>query len=251
MCFELVQEHQGPGEEVPRPSPSSRGGGRGGLISDEFATRFFRTSRLVANAVYDNIGKVASNVRSTMERILTSDQGRPKTWPSSFLSFRRKEALLCPSKLIARSNLFCSFKYKSAFGLLWIWKWPSCALNWKVSPPDHCNLWTFWSISDSCGRQKALQNDFVTVFVVLNFVLLYSWWRWVVPMILELRMKRLLWIYGLFLYTWIRFRACLCWPWTSILACVDNCKWIGKRQASILSFLSNFRIICFYDPSIE
>lgn len=74
-----MQEHQGPGEEVPRPSPSSRGGGRGGLISDEFAARFFRTSRLVANAVYDNVGKVASNVRSTIERILTPDQGRPKT----------------------------------------------------------------------------------------------------------------------------------------------------------------------------
>lgn len=64
---------------MPRP-PSSIGGGMsgGGLSPDEFATRFFRTSRLVATAVVNNLGKVANNVRTTIDKILTSDQGRPK-----------------------------------------------------------------------------------------------------------------------------------------------------------------------------
>ncbi|XP_024369354.1 uncharacterized protein [Physcomitrium patens] len=63
---------------LPRP-PSSIGGlGGGGLSADEFATRFFRSSRLVATAVVNNVGRVASNIRSTIDKIFTSDQGRPK-----------------------------------------------------------------------------------------------------------------------------------------------------------------------------
>jgi hypothetical protein len=64
---------------MPRP-PSSIGGlsGGGGLSADEFATRFFRTSRLVASAVVNNVGRVANNVRTTIDKLFPSDQGRPK-----------------------------------------------------------------------------------------------------------------------------------------------------------------------------
>lgn len=62
---------------MPRP-PTSIGGVGGSLSPDEFATRFLRTSRLVASAVMNNMGKVANNVRATIDKILTSDQGRPK-----------------------------------------------------------------------------------------------------------------------------------------------------------------------------
>lgn len=78
MVQERPPREDGP-NVMPRP-PSSVGGlgGGGGLSPDEFATRFFRTSRLVASAVVNNLGKVANNVRTTIDKILTSDQGRPK-----------------------------------------------------------------------------------------------------------------------------------------------------------------------------
>lgn len=64
---------------MPRP-PSSIGGlGGGSLSGDEFATRFFRTSKLVAAAVVNNVTRVANSVRTTIDEIFTSDQGRPKS----------------------------------------------------------------------------------------------------------------------------------------------------------------------------
>lgn len=63
---------------MPRPSSSIGSMDVGGLSANEFATRLFRTSRLVASAVVNNVGRVANNVRSTIDKIFTSDQGRPK-----------------------------------------------------------------------------------------------------------------------------------------------------------------------------
>lgn len=76
----LERPHREDGPNImPRP-PSSIGGlsGGGGLSADEFATRFFRTSRLVASAVVNNVGRVANNVRTTIDKLFPSDQGRPK-----------------------------------------------------------------------------------------------------------------------------------------------------------------------------
>jgi hypothetical protein len=70
------RDDEGP-KVMPRP-PSSIGGG-GGLSGDEFATRFFRNAGLVASAVVHNVGRVANSVRTTIDDIFASDQGRPKS----------------------------------------------------------------------------------------------------------------------------------------------------------------------------
>lgn len=81
LSFKILQErpHKEDSSNImPRPSSSIGSMDVGGLSANEFATRLFRTSRLVASAVVNNVGRVANNVRSTIDKIFTSDQGRPK-----------------------------------------------------------------------------------------------------------------------------------------------------------------------------